>query len=168
MSLPKNYFMLNGLTRHTLPEPPNFLKTDSVYDIGAGLRPQGWHIAKNHTLVEPSVLYAERLTDAGWNVVCARAEDFLKTAKPVDSIYLLDVIEHMEKDVGIEVIDLMKKVARRQIVVYTPFGFMEQHEDAWGYGEHDLQTHRSGWYPEDFPGFLTHRHSHGFFAVLTK
>ncbi len=163
-----DYFTPKGLVRHTLTEPPNLVKTDSVYDIGAGIRPQTWFIAKEHTLVEPSVIYAERLTDAGWTVVCARAEDFLESAEPRETIFLLDVIEHMDKDTGLKVIDLMKAVATRQIVVYTPFGFMEQNEDAWGMGEHDLQTHRSGWYPEDFPGFVTHRHSHGFFAVLTK
>jgi hypothetical protein len=71
----------------------------------------------------------------------------------IEAIFLLDVIEHMEKEEGKRVIELAQQVAQRQIVLYTPYGFMEQTHDKWGLGGDEWQIHRSGWVPEEFPGW---------------
>jgi hypothetical protein len=46
-------------------------------------------------------------------------------------------------------------VAREQIVIFTPLGFMPRHmeseeADGWGLSGSTVQQHRSGWTPEDF------------------
>ena len=76
--------------------------------------------------------------------------------KSVDTIFLVDVIEHLEKDEGRALLALTEKVARQQVVVFTPWGFMPQHhsdgKDGWGLSGGEWQEHKSGWLPEDFIG----------------
>jgi hypothetical protein len=48
-----------------------------------------------------------------------------------------------------------KRVARRQVVIFTPLGFYPQsyepdERDRWGMTGGVWQTHRSGWQPDDF------------------
>ena len=74
----------------------------------------------------------------------------------IDVIALIDVIEHMPKDVGLEVIEQAKRVCKNNIVVFTPLGFLEQEhpdgKDAWGMSGGEWQRHLSGWLPSDFEG----------------
>jgi hypothetical protein len=76
--------------------------------------------------------------------------------KSVDSVFALDVIEHMEKEDGLKFLKEAERVARQQIMIYTPLGFYPQtyddpdKSDRWGMGGGYWQTHRSGWSPEDF------------------
>ena len=74
--------------------------------------------------------------------------------KSVDTVFLLDIIEHLEKSVALELLKMTEKIDRRQIVVFTPLGFLPQHhpdqKDEWGLNGGVWQEHKSGWYPEDF------------------
>ncbi len=160
-----DYWLPNGLARHTLPKPPGLVHVDTLLDVGAGLRPMQWYVPKKHICLEPYDAYADKLEIAGYEVIREIADENMIEA---DAIYLLDVIEHMEKDEGLRVVEQAVALARRQIVMYTPVGFMPQEVDAWGLGGHYWQTHRSGWLPEDFEGWTIERQGKGFFAVLTK
>ena len=150
---------------------------NTIYDVGAGIRPQPFFKPKRHLCVEPHREYAEWLADAGYPVAQVTARQWFSACEPVDSIFLLDVIEHMDKTEGREVLDLAKSKAREQIVVFTPLGFVEQSyvegdKDRWGMNGGFWQTHRSGWMPEEFPGWrvLADPYFHGadgaFFAIF--
>jgi hypothetical protein len=71
-------------------------------------------------------------------------------------VFALDFIEHLEKQDGVRMLREAQRVARRQIVVYTPLGFFPQsyddpHKtDRWGMDGGYWQTHRSGWDYDDF------------------
>ena len=160
-------WLKNGLVKSKMPEPRGLLKVDTVYDIGAGIRPIQWYQPHSHICVEPCKQYVKMLELAGYTVAHQTALQFLTHAEPVAAIYMLDVIEHMEKGEALEVISLAKRKAKKQLIIFTPFGFLEQVDDGWGLGEDFWQTHRSGWKPNEFPGFVTYRHGRGFFAVLT-
>lgn len=140
------------LLAHTLERPGGLLECDSVLDLGAGIRPFQWYTPNRHICVEASPLYCGILRAHGLEVVQARAEDALRTMT-AEGVIMLDVIEHMEREVGEAVIPLLMRAATRQAVVYTPFGFMPQDHDTWGLGEDELQRHRSAWTPDDFPGW---------------
>ena len=67
-------------------------------------------------------------------------------------ISIIDGIEHMTKGMGLNLIAEMKRVVKREILLFTPQG----HEDggylrnephnAWGIeGADEHQTHKSGW-----------------------
>ena len=74
-----------------------------------------------------------------------------------DMVVLLDVIEHLPKAEGLRLLDRTVAIGAK-VVVFTPLGFMPQHyegtgTDPWGLGGLEYQEHRSGWLPEDFPGW---------------
>lgn len=135
-----------------------------VLDLGAGICPQTF--AKNpylHICVDAHLPYIERvkrdLTDdpryvflnSTWDKVIPMLPD-----KSVDTVFALDFIEHLEKEDGLNMLREAQRVARCQVVVFTPQGFFPQsYEDSqkldrWGMDGGYWQTHRSGWVPEDF------------------
>ena len=152
---------------HTLPRPKGLIECDTVLDIGAGIRPMNWYVPKSHVCTDPYEPYYLRLCDAGYEAVQGTALDVLAVLSS-DAIYLLDVLEHMHKNEGIEVIDLAKKKAIKQIVIFTPKGFVQQTKDAWNMGGEYWQTHRSGWLPGEFPGWDISFYDEGFFAIWTN
>lgn len=137
-------------------------ETDVVMDIGCGIVPMNYFRPKLHLLVEPWKEYSDILAyryagDKSVVILRTGALEALQLLgdNSVDSIFLLDVIEHMEKEVGRQVLREAERVAREQIVVFTPLGFMPQHmegaaADGWGLGGTTVQEHLSGWEPSDF------------------
>ncbi|AAU03805.1 methyltransferase domain-containing protein [Rickettsia typhi] len=134
----------------------------SVIDIGCGIRPQQYIIPDLLICVEPYKEYTEILKKnlSGTNsiIIPLDAKSALSTLpdKSIDSIFLIDVIEHIPKEIGKEILIKCTRIARRQIIIFTPLGFMPQevHEiDGWNLHGGVWQEHKSGWYPEDFPGW---------------
>lgn len=146
-----------------LPRPAGLIEVDSVLDIGVGLRPMAWYTPKRYVCVEPHKAYADKLEEAGYTVERMTADYALRmlAGEKFDAIYLLDVIEHMERDDGLLVLDLAFRMEPKQIIVSTPVGFFPQHGDAWSLGGERWQLHRSGWAPEDFPGWTISRYDNG-------
>jgi hypothetical protein len=58
-----------------------------------------------------------------------------------DSVVALDLIEHLEKQDGLDLLDAMERIATKKVVVFTPNGFLAQGE----YDSNPWQVHRSGW-----------------------
>lgn len=170
-SLPNGVATLpNGLVASGLPRPAGLLELGTVLDIGAGLRPMPWYAPKRHICVEPHPPYAERLRAAGYEVWETTALNALRDLEPgeFDAVYLLDVVEHMQRADGAEVLLFARKLRPKQIVVFTPNGFLPQENDAWGLGGEYWQKHRSGWTPGDFPGWtIEHYMGMQFFATKT-
>jgi hypothetical protein len=136
---------------------------ETVLDIGCGIRPQEIVDARVHICCEPCQDYMDRLiietgADPRYvylqcDVDCAAG---IFPARSVDTVFLVDVIEHIEKTRALELLRMLRSVPRRQLVVFTPLGFMAQHfdeghADQWGMRGGAWQEHRSGWAPEDFP-----------------
>lgn len=146
--------MTAAVLPHTLKRPPGLVECPLVLDVGAGIRPMTWYAPARHVCVEPFPPYAEVLARHGFEVWPETAEAALSRPDVVaDAIYFLDVLEHMTPATGRRVVALAQAVARVQIVVFTPYGFLAQTRDAWGLGGDAWQTHRSGWTPADFPGW---------------
>lgn len=137
-----------------------------MLDIGAGIRPFTWYNPARHICVEPYSTYAYLLSRAGYEVFPGTALDVLRREQfKVHQILMLDVIEHMEREEGKQVIEEAKRAASEQIIVYTPMGFRHQEGDAWGLGGDVWQKHRSGWTADDFPGWEIEERTGAFFAV---
>ena len=66
--------------------------------------------------------------------------------KSFDAILCLEVLEHLTKEEGYELIKRMKKWAKKKIIISVPNGFIEQH----GYDGNPFQEHHSGWKIEEF------------------
>ena len=139
------------------------VQTEVVLDIGPGIRPQGYFKPRIHICVEPYLPYIERLKqnirdDAAYvfqNCTWDKAMKLLPE-RSVDTIFALDVLEHFEKEEGLRFLEEAVRVARRQIIIFTPLGFYPQtydganNQDRWGMKGAYWQAHRSGWRPEDF------------------
>jgi len=136
------------------------LPTPVVLDLGCGIRPQDFFNPAVHICCEPYSEYLEqlRLRFRGRSSVLipltAQAAVQWMPDKSVDSIFLLDFIEHLEKSEGEAVLRECERIARCEIVLFTPLGFMPQQYDgseldAWGMHGTSWQTHRSGWLPDE-------------------
>jgi len=65
--------------------------------------------------------------------------------KSFDAVVLFDVLEHLTKEEGYELIRKMEKWARKKIIIFTPNGFVWQD----GYDNNPLQEHKSSWGVEE-------------------
>lgn len=69
-----------------------------------------------------------------------------------DVISIIDGIEHMDKQTGLELIPHLKRVAKKEVLLFTPQGhggdgyLKNEPHNAWGIeGADHFQTHKSGW-----------------------
>ena len=134
-----------------------------VLDLGAGIRPQTFIKPRVHICVDAHGPYLEHLRahlgvnrrhvliNAEWHQFVPMLPD-----KAVDTVFALDFIEHLEKPEGLRMLREAERIARSQVVVYTPHGFFPQsysdpsQPDRWGLDGGFWQTHRSGWDFDDF------------------
>ncbi len=58
-----------------------------------------------------------------------------------DCVIASDLIEHLEKKDGYKLIEMMTRLAKKKVIIFTPNGFLEQRE----YDGNSYQVHLSGW-----------------------
>lgn len=71
--------------------------------------------------------------------------------KSYDAVMCLDVVEHLHKVESIQMVKRFDNIARKKIVIFTPFGFLDnnvaiQEDKDW----QPWLFHKCGWYPEEF------------------
>jgi hypothetical protein len=142
--------------------PSKIIPVNSVLDVGPGIRPQPYIHPVVHILVEPYLPYIKNVQstrsrypqfvylNATWDKVLPCFPD-----KSIDTIFAIDVIEHFTKEDGLKFIAEAERVALKQVVIFTPFGWYPQTyekdtSDRWGMGGGLWQAHHSGWEPSDF------------------
>lgn len=65
-----------------------------------------------------------------------------------DLVTMYDVIEHLPKRLGFELLDRCEQLTSKYILLQTPNGFLEQGPE---FGN-EYHRHLSGWFPHDFIG----------------
>lgn len=70
--------------------------------------------------------------------------------KSFDLVIALDIIEHVTKEEGLNLIATCERIARKAVIFETPLGYIPQNIDILGYGGDEWQTHRSAWQTNDF------------------
>jgi hypothetical protein len=142
------------------------LNANSILDVGCGIKPQSFSNPFIRIHVDAHQQYLDIVKQANnnkiglynWNkfYINRTTYEIIKhfPAKMVDSIFLIDVIEHLDKAHGKDLLRKFGEIARNQVIIFTPLGFVEQHhddgKDAWGLDGGKWQEHKSGWTPEDF------------------
>lgn len=112
--------------------------------------------ASHITAVDIASQYVEalKLNHPGVEAVCNDSLKYLKEQpdNTVDVISIIDGVEHMDKKTGLEVIEEMKRVAKREVLLFTPQGHVDggylknEPHNAWGIeGADEHQKHKSGW-----------------------
>lgn len=148
-------------------------KTDTVLDIGCGI-----YQATSDSLTK------ERYKDANLKcksvLGCEIVEKYVQRAckyfptirfdvtnldnykifadNSFDVVICLDVLEHIDILAAEKIINEMKRIARKKVIIYTPSKFIANEvnvANAWGMGVNPLQTHQSFIAPEylQFMGF---------------
>jgi hypothetical protein len=139
---------------------------NSILDVGCGIRPQNLTAPYIHVCIDAHKQYLDIVEQNNKKlplkvrakfVLINKTTDWIisnLSKKIVDTIFLLDVIEHLDKKHGLDLIESFTKIARHQIIIFTPLGFIRQEhpdgKDAWGLDGGKWQEHRSGWTPNDF------------------
>jgi methyltransferase family protein len=84
------------------------------------------------------------------DILAQKPDEFLSIfgGRKFDLITLYDVIEHLPKKRGYELLERCEELTSKYVMVKTPNGFLEQGPEFGN--EH--QRHLSGWFPHDFEG----------------
>lgn len=72
----------------------------------------------------------------------------IKKKAKFDVVFCSQVIEHIDRKQGEELLNIVDKLAKKRIIMGTPRGFMEQPHVFLGNNPH--QVHKSGWDESDF------------------
>lgn len=123
----------------------------SILDVGCGARSPLADLKKTFYSVgvdifEPSIKQSRKakLHDEYILGDVMKLKTLLKQRK-FDAVVALDIVEHLEKKDGWKLLSEMEKVARKKIIILTPYGFTQQHP----YEKNPYQIHKSGWYPKE-------------------
>ncbi len=92
----------------------------------------------------PSIRKSER-RNIHSNYLITNIKDLRMSKDSFDAVLCLDLIEHLNKEDGYELINNMEIWAKKKVIIYTPNGFLEQRDEY-----NDLQEHISGWNVYDF------------------
>lgn len=150
----------------------SYIKNSHVLlDIGCGIRPHDYVHNDVYIVCEPYEEYVNVLKndiaeikeplflDSCFLIINKDWRQYLDLYGDysVDTVYLIDVIEHLPKAEGEELLRRTEKIAKQQIVIFTPLDYIEQktsldNKDAWGLDGASWQEHKSVWKPEDFHG----------------
>jgi SAM-dependent methyltransferase len=117
---------------------------DSVLDLGCGDNSVLRYIPHTFWSVgidawKDSIIEAQRKHIHDEYVLADIAHLELKEDS-VDAVILLEFLEHMTKEEGTALIEILSKVARKKIVLTTPSGFIPQDDE-----QNPFQLHKSGW-----------------------
>jgi len=122
----------------------------SVLDLGCGYNSPLKHFSKNFysvgvELFKPYLLRSKEAR-VHHDYILADITKLEFSPKSFDTVLALDVLEHLTKGDGLNLIKNMEKIACKNVVIVTPNGFLHQPE----YDENVFQAHQSGWYIKEF------------------
>lgn len=139
-------------------------RVESILDIGCGIKihneyaksllyyccePYEGYIGKLKENLEKKTDRAYIIYNYDWKLIVENFEE-----NSVDTIFLLDVIEHLPKNEGEDLLRKTERIAKKQVVIFTPLDYIEQKtvagKDAWGLDGASWQEHKSVWNPIDF------------------
>ena len=152
-------FIYNNIYKKIFPDYPMELgnvvgNVDTLLDVGCGdnspvqfLAPDIYKVGVD--IFEPSIEASKKKKIHSDYVKLNVLEigDYFEESS-FDCAVASDLIEHLEKKDGYELIKQMEKVSRKRIIIFTPNGFLKQGE----YNQNPWQVHHSGWTPDEMEG----------------
>ena len=109
----------------------------TVLDIGCAFRPQPFVEAAIHICCEPCEPHLDRLiveTSAATKVVCVQCNlehaSKMFPASSAGSMFTVDVIEQVNRQVGLDSLRRLQRITQQQVPLFTPIGFMPQEVDS--------------------------------------
>jgi SAM-dependent methyltransferase len=122
---------------------------ESVLDLGCGPSSplQYCKNIKYSVGVEPFDPYFKKTRKRAIHThyLAKKIEDLNFPERSFDAIILIEVVEHLPKQAGLEIIKKAEKWAKKKVIVSTPNDFLEQPV----YDDNVFQKHLSGWSKEN-------------------
>lgn len=117
----------------------------SIVDLGCGSNPILSSIKNDSCIIGMDSWYQSCLNvrhHSNYSVACQVNLPFIPLRRSsIDAVVMLQVLEHLPKELGFQLIGEAERVALKSVVLTTPNGFIDQGE----YGGNPDQQHRSGW-----------------------
>jgi len=143
------WLVLKSIYRKIFPGSTEYLKKElrkckSVLDLGCGYNSPIQYckipFSVGVELFEP---YLEESKRKGIHNQYLKADirEIEFKPKSFDAVLAIEVLEHLQKEEGLDLIKKMEKWAKKKIVITTPNGYLWQ-ADA---DDNPLQKHQSGW-----------------------
>jgi SAM-dependent methyltransferase len=128
----------------------------SILDVGCGLGKPISTIKRHRKFYtigldrfSPSIKKCKQLRRHDEYIICDVRFLPIRT-KSVDTVHCLQVIEHLKKIDGLNLIQDFDRIACHQIILATPVGFLKLKH---GHKENPTDLHKSGWVPCEFQNF---------------
>ncbi|MBI3963192.1 MAG: class I SAM-dependent methyltransferase, partial [Deinococcus sp.] len=127
-------------------------KAESLLDVGCGTG------LSTQLLLKGRLLRAVGYDGHGPYLVAAKERGFYAQVvqgdvralpfreKEFDIVLCSHVIEHLSQTEGLALLERIEQIARLQVIVAAPVGFLPQDE----FDDNPYQQHRSAWFPKDF------------------
>lgn len=138
--------------------------TDKVLDIGCGIKTYS-NYGITTTVDVWEKLNPDLLIDLEKNKLPFMENSF-------DYILMIDFIEHIEKEKGMELIEQCKKIVKNKIILFTPLIFDDnsknvENKNLWCYGN-KYDYHKSLWNLDDFKKWNPIRITDSYFGYWKK
>jgi hypothetical protein len=149
---------------------PRVRWNDAVLDLGCGiLQPFGGKRLPclRHVCVDTFCPYLDKLGPPALQAALPGAVDAFADGS-FDVVLLLDVVEHLDKPDALAAIAGAERIARREVVVFTPDGPCKQDGfDYAGLGYNPAQAHRCSFTFDELAamGYACTRHRNGTLQV---
>lgn len=125
----------------------------SVVELGAGFFGNLSSVHPNVPIKIGIEIYQPYIDNAKYQdciKICGDALNYKELLKNyiLDTVLLVDVLEHFERPTSFKLIESLKTDFNK-ILLMMPVGVHVLTEDVTGFGGHQYQTHRSTWYEND-------------------
>ncbi len=120
----------------------------SVLDLGCGVNPAASYLPDSIHKVGVDMVKEHEITNNKLNKyyqlnILDIEKKFKK--KSFDAVCAFGVIEHLEKEDGLKLMEMMENIASKKVIIHTPNGFLPQYD-----ADNPYQNHRSGWETKEF------------------
>jgi hypothetical protein len=128
------------------------LDTDTILDIGCGNK------EKTIMFKKENVVSLDAWDKVNPDICLDVSKEKLPYEKnSFDIILMIDFIEHIEKERGLELIEECKNIIRKKIILLTPLFWTDNainvnNPDLWCFGN-NYDYHKSLWEEKDFTGW---------------
>lgn len=127
----------------------------SILDVGSGpcyVTRDKRFLGKNIICLDIHQPYLKECKKFGFKTLNIDAKKVSKYFSPgsVDIVLCMDFLEHLKKREALKLLYELEQIARHQIIIFGPLGYVPADKDEFGRTGNPYRVHRSFWEKEEF------------------